>query len=305
MSARPPIPLPADVIDYIRQVFSVADDTLATRLERQPKVHEELLDLAFVDSVAMNSGPHKTQSDTVVDIDIHFVGGGWHYDRWEVADVGLIVTFRRLGEILRTKIILLQSKRLYPRESDFVEAHGLARPGGFGYLARPHVVPIQQPRLFRFDDDCRYRALQIGDRQWAVIAEYESKYGIPVHYLLYHPGAVPCEVEVPIQLPLSYSPPTTAGTRVLPATLMRAATTEFARNYSPAYRDLAGKAAAPGIWLPEFIVNGVLGCAEGYIPDDFATDEGVNRVFNLRSGPISAAILIDIDLPAGPANPSS
>ena len=114
MYARPPIPLPADVIDYIRQVFLVADDTLATRLERQPNVHEELLDLAFVDSVAMNSGPYKTQSDTVVDIDIHFIGGGWHYERWEVADIGLIVTFRRLGEILRTKIILLQSKRLYP-----------------------------------------------------------------------------------------------------------------------------------------------------------------------------------------------
>ena len=86
---------------------------------------------------------------------------------------------------------------------------------------------------------------------------------------------------------------------------MRAATTEFARNYSPSYRDLAGKGAVPGIWLPEFIVSGVLGCAEGYIPDDFASDEGVNRVFNLRSGPISAAILIDIDLPAELDNPSS
>src|SRR5687768_15019105 len=134
MAARSPIPLPADVVDYIRGIFCVADECLAGRLERQPNVHEELLDMTFVDSVAMNSGPHRTQSDTVVDIDIHFVGGGWHYERWEVADIGLIVRFRRLGELLRTKIVLLQSKRLYPRESEFVEAHGLARPGGFGYL---------------------------------------------------------------------------------------------------------------------------------------------------------------------------
>jgi hypothetical protein len=31
-----------------------------------------------------------------------------------------------LSNIPRTKIVLLQSKRLYPREADFVEAHGLA-----------------------------------------------------------------------------------------------------------------------------------------------------------------------------------
>jgi hypothetical protein len=295
---RPAIALPADVIEYVRNVFATADDGLTARLERQPNVHEELLDLAFVDLVALNSGPHRTRSDTVIDIDIHFVGGGWHFERWEVADIGLIVTFRRLGEILRRKILLLQSKRLYPREADFVEAHGLARPGGFGYLVRDDSLPIRQARLFRFDLDCRYRELQIGDRQWAVIAEYETKYGIPVHYLLYHPGGVPWQVEVPTQLPLPERPPRTAGVRALPATVMRATTTNFARNYSPSYQDLAGKASAPGTWLPDFIINDVLGCSEGYIPDDFASDEGVNRIFNLRSGPISAAILIDIDLPA-------
>jgi hypothetical protein len=42
----------------------------------------------------------------------------------------------------------------------------------------------------------------------------------------------------------------------------------------------------------------VLRCTEGYVPDDFASDPGVDRIFNLRSRPISAAILIEIDLPA-------
>lgn len=249
MALRSPIPLPSDVVEYVRNVFAVADEGLTARIERQPNVHEELLDLAFIDLVAMNAGPHRTTSDTVVDIDIHFVGGGWHYDRWEVADVGLIITFRRLGEVLRRKIVLLQSKRIYPREADFVEAHGLARPGGFGYLIRPDSLPIRQPRLFRFEPDCRYRQLQVGDRQWAVIAEYEMKYGIPVHYLLYHPGAIPWRVEVPIQLPIPERPQGTAGVRVLPATLMRATTTAFARNYSPSYQDLSGDLPAPGTWL--------------------------------------------------------
>jgi hypothetical protein len=294
----PRIPLPADVIEYVRKVFVAADDSLAARMERQPSVHEEMLDLAFIDAVATNCGPHKTVSDTVVDIDIHFVGGGWHYDRWEVADVGLIVTFRRLGEVLRTKVLLLQSKRLYPREAEFVEGHGLARPGGFGYLARPGLSDVRQQRLFRFDHECRYRALQIGDNQWSVIADYESRYGIPVHYLLYHPGTLPYQVTVPVQLPLPPRPPTQVGSRVLPATLMRARTTQFPRNYAPSVADLAEGRDSPGASLPDFMADEVLACNEGYIPDNFELDAGINRIFNQRTGPIAAAILVDIDLPA-------
>jgi hypothetical protein len=293
-----PISLSADVIDYIRDVFAQADESVAERLERHPNVHEELLDMTLVEAVASHSGPHRTESDTVVDIDIHFVGGGWHYERWEVADIGLIVTFRRLGVTLRTKIVLFQSKRLYPREAEFVEGHGLARPGGFGYLARVDAPTIRHPRLFRFDDDCRYKVLQVGDRQWTVIAQYEAKYTIPVHYLLYHPGQIPSQTTVPVQLPLPERVPSAVASRVLPASLMRADTTEFARNYAPSYRDLAGEAGAPGERLPDFIIHGVLGCSEGYVPDDFASDAGIERIFNQRSGPIAAAILIDIDLPA-------
>jgi hypothetical protein len=301
METRQPIALPSDVTDYIFEIFCAVDDSVARRIERQPNVHEESLDMTFVDTVSLNSGPHRTTSNTVVDIDIHWVGGGWHYERWEVADIGFIVTFRRLGELLRTKIVLLQSKRLYPRESEFVEAHGLARPGGFGYLApvnRPGDV--REPRLFRFDKDCRYRALQVGDKQWGTIANYESEFGIPVHYLLYHPGDLPCSVQVPVELPLSaHGASNSVGIRVLPASLLRAACTSLPRNYAPSFDELGG-GADPGTWLPAFVVNDVLGCKEGYIPESFDSDAGVNRIFNLRGAPIAAAILIDIDLPADP-----
>ena len=297
LAGLPPIELPVDVVDYIRGIFATANQMLSDRIERQPNVHEESLDLAFLDAVSAYSGPHKTKSDTVVDIDIHFVGGGWHFERWEVADIGLIVIFRRLSNILRTKIILLQSKRLYPREADFVEAHGLARPGGFGYLARRNTPDIRTPRSFRFDTECCYRALQVGDQQWAVIAEYESKYGIPVHYLLYHPGQMPSETVVPVELPLPERLLPAVGSRVMPAVLVRAETADRTRNYAPSFRDLAGPAAAPGTPLPDFMVDDVLGCREGYVPEDFDHDQGVNRIFNLRTAPISAAIVIDIDLP--------
>jgi hypothetical protein len=45
------------------------------------------------------------------------------------------------------------------------------------------------------------------------------------------------------------------------------------------------------------MVDDVLGCRDGYVPEDFDHDQGVNRIFNLRTAPISAAIVIDIDLP--------
>src|ERR1700722_17436384 len=109
-----------------------------------------MLAFSFIESIGRNSGPHKTKSDTVVDIDIHFVGGGWHYERWEGADIGLIGTFRRMGKKLRTKIVLLLSNRLYPPCAYFVEAHGFARPGGVVSLVRPDASAIQQPRLFSF-----------------------------------------------------------------------------------------------------------------------------------------------------------
>lgn len=65
-----PISLPADVIDYLRGIFVEADDKLTKRLELQPNVHEESLDLAFIDAVAQHIGPYITRSDTVVTIDI-------------------------------------------------------------------------------------------------------------------------------------------------------------------------------------------------------------------------------------------
>jgi hypothetical protein len=298
MPIQDPIPLSDDVVDYVRSVFAEADDAVTARLERQPNVHEESLDMAFIDAVAASAGPHRTQSQAVVDIDIHFVGGGWHYERWEVADIGILVTFRRLNEVLRRKVVLLQSKRLYPREAEFQEAIGLARPGGFGYFVRRKEMWGEQTRLFRFDPACRYRALQIGDSQWAAIQEYESRHGIPVHYCFYQPGSIPFQVTVPIQWPLTAAEPATVATRVMSATIVRANSTEFARNYAPSFADLAAGAGAPGVRLPGFIADEVLACNEGYVPaGDFFTDAGVNRIFNERAGPISSAIAIDIELP--------
>src|SRR5690625_3319638 len=121
-----PVPLPADVVDYVTRTFGLANDAVSSRIDRMPTTHEENLDLTFIDALASATGPHVVRSGVVVDFDIHFVGGGAHWgDRWEIADLGVIVNFRRSGSLIRTKVLLLQSKRLYPVETDFVEFRGL------------------------------------------------------------------------------------------------------------------------------------------------------------------------------------
>ncbi|GGN88990.1 hypothetical protein GCM10010112_73010 [Actinoplanes lobatus] len=279
-------------------MFATANERVTSRLDRMPTTHEETLDFAFIDALVEARGPHLTMSGTVVDIDAHFVGGGWHWQRWEIADLGLIINFRQRGNLLRTKVVLLQSKRLYPREAEFTEDLGLARPGGFGSLMAKSLPATVGPRVFRFDDSCRYRALQVGDDQWQSIAKYETTFGLPIHYMLYHPRAMPSQSSIPVQLP--FNPPTiplVTGSRVMSASAIRASTSHFSRNYAPAFGELRGGSAAPGAPIQDFIVDEVLACHEGYVVDDGAENEGLVRVFSQRGAPIAAAVRIDIDLP--------
>lgn len=90
---------------------------------------------------------------------------------------------------------------------------------------------------------------------------------------------MPLAVEVPVVVPRSEARPAEIGSRVQSATLIRASTTAFPRNYDPSFDDLANPETAPGTALAEFIVEGVLRCVEGYVPEDFDTDRGVQRIF--------------------------
>ena len=286
------------MIAYIYDVFAQANNRVTAKLDRMPTTHEEFLDLALIEALSDAVGPHVLPSSAVVDVEAHFIGGGWHWERWEIADLGVLVNFRIAGQLLRTKSILLQSKRLYPVEAEFVEDRGLARRGGYGSLMAAPPFLASAPRLFRFSESCRYRALQVGDDQWRAILEYETQYHIPVHYLLYHPHALPHEREIPVRLPLARLPGDSAlGAQVLAAVDLRARVGGQARNHAPSFSDVAGGTAAPGLRLQEFIRDEVLACKQGYVSEDPGTDEGLNRVFNQRSGPIAAAIRFDINLP--------
>lgn len=292
----PSVELPPDVVAYVGGVFSEAAESAAARLSRMPTSHEEALDFAMVDAFLEAAGPHRTASGVVFDVDVHWVGGGAHWQRWEIADLGVIFVVRRGPELLLTKVVLLQSKRLYPREVEFVPDRGLARPGGFGGLWQEPDLAAYGPRTFHFEDACRYQAMRVGDDQWLAIEQYETRFGIPVHYLLYHPRDFPAVSTIPVSVPLAPVTGTSpVGTRVLAAAALRSLLRARPANHAPTYGELTDASGAPGLGLSRFVTDRVLPCHEGYLAAP-GPDAGLARIFNQRSGPIAAAVRFDINL---------
>ena len=109
--------IPKEITDWLTNVFRTAGEAASMELTRVPNAHEEHLDLTLISTLRQFAAPFVFPSQWIVKIDTHFLGGsGGPWGRWEIADIGLLVMFRQQGELLRTKVGLLQSKRLYPTE---------------------------------------------------------------------------------------------------------------------------------------------------------------------------------------------
>jgi len=295
------IPVPQDVRDWIRSVFADCNGAVASKMSRVPTVHETSLDLTFIERLSGYAAPVRFTSEWVVRIDAHYLGGGRHFGQWEVADIGLLIIFRRGQQLLRTKVGLLQSKRLYPNEQAFDEDEAIDYLVGFArllHIADESFLKVTEPRTFTFSNASRYKAFKVGDQQFEAIREYETRYSIPIHYLFYHPLVIPFKQHVPtaanVQLPAANE----IGCRVISATEVNASVGRFDVGYSPAYDDLRTIPAAatqsgrwPGWRLEDFVVDRLMDCHEGHIAIE-QDDEGLFRVFNRRSGPISAAIAV-------------
>ncbi|WP_163513713.1 hypothetical protein [Fodinicola acaciae] len=282
-------------------------------VSRIPTTWETSLDMTFIQHFAGMSTPFQFPSGWIVDIRTHYLGGGRHFGewpdhtrRWEIADIGILVQFRQEGRIVRSKVVLLQSKRLYPNEQNWEEDSPLDYLVGFGRLYKQDDEwgDITTPRQFGFNTESRYKALVTGLRQYKSIGEFEQHQGVPVYYLLYHPWQIPHEVTQPLPAGYQVGGSCDVGCRVLPASQLRAALIGQPDGHSPAYSELLRSFADPfsqnqnqaGWRLENFIVDLVLECEAGHIADSPA-DNGLNYIFNRRSGPISAALAITIDAP--------
>ncbi len=119
----PPIPIPADVRAWLHGVFVGCNGRVARTITQVPTTHEVPLDMTFIQHFLGVSAPRRFPSGWTVEISTHYLGGGRHFSewddfprRWEIADIGMLVIFRQAGKMLRSKVALLQSKRLYPDE---------------------------------------------------------------------------------------------------------------------------------------------------------------------------------------------
>lgn len=298
--------LPNDVLNWLRTVFIDCNERVTFKLTEAPTTHEESLDMTFIESFSHHEAPVKLPSGWAMRFETHFLGGRKHWDRWEIADIGLLVMLRTAGKLQFTKVALLQSKRLYPNEVDFSEPDDYTYRIGFRRLFRQdnEWADILKPRLFNFDQDSKYKALFVGDNQYKAIREYEKRLKMPVYYLLYNPAKLPSQTTLPLQTNRTKPTVCEIGCRIASAEHVQNALANEPDGITPSYQKIHACVPKTSLkyrenWrLEDFAVDLLLSCQVGKIantPKDFNLEE----IFYRRSGPISSAISITVDAPEG------
>lgn len=304
-----PFAIPGEVTGWIRNVFSTVNARVSAKLTAFPTTHETSLDMSLIEEVSQHSAPVSFSSGWLVRLETHFLGGGRYWGRWEIADLGILIVFRRAGVVVQTKIALMQSKRLYPSEAQTTaEDHPLDYIVGFSRLlpAEQEYKSAVKARTFSFQDTSRYRALEFEGKQYEAILGYEKETTVPVHYLLYNPLQLPLLVTYPVEAGNSRYQDSTSrvGARVIAASSLDFKLKQggLLPSDNPAFRQIfetASSEQSPPWSLEYFIADLVLSCKEGHVAGvNPMEDEALFTVFNRRSGPISAALSITIDAPA-------
>jgi hypothetical protein len=303
--ARLGIVLPEDVRITLNRIFSDCNSTVSRQISIFPNTHEETLDQLLVTHLAQMQGPIKFGSGWVMRLDAHFIGGGRHYRTWEVADIGLMVVFRRKGKIVRSKIAFLQSKRLYASTQKFKAIDPYYRMGmGRLLVTDDEHQELVERKTIKFSESCRYKAIQTNDDQYNAMERFSSAHDVEIFYLFYNPIEVPWAIESPVEeLPKIQS--NHVGCRVVPRQILDQGLKSRARNYSPTYAEvksittekLEGTDTSAG-WRWEYFVNELfVACKKGKI-DDSPNFEVLLNLMNQKSSPISSAISISFDLDA-------
>lgn len=269
--------------------------------------------MPFIESLQSANTPRTFRSGWTVRLDTHFLGGGRHYGewpglppKWEIADIGFLVLYRQAGKVIRSKVALLQSKRLYPEEQHWDEDNPLDYLTGFSrlYESDDEWGEVTEARVFSLSENSQYKALVKDDRQYELIAKYEEQRKIPVYYLLYNPCWLPHSVAIPLLEDVKVDGLCEVGCRIVPARDLRAVMSGQTAGRGPRYSELANGLGgrfslnenAAGWRLENFVVDLLLEYEEGHIAVS-RNDEGLNYIFRRRSGPIAAAIAVTIDAP--------
>ena len=292
--------IPTDIVSWFRTVFAASNRRLSERIQNAPATPESHLDTTFIEHLYAYSTPRSFPSGWAIRIDTHYLGGLRHFRGWEIADIGVFVFFRHAGLLIRQKVALLQSKRLYPTagDIDYLDAYDFRV--GIARLAQreKHAPSMLAQRLLTFDDSSAYPALHAHDRQYNAIREYMGKYKLPVFYLLYNPPTTPLHVQVPIT---GYSeiidgPP--LGSRIFPYNHVSRILDTRPERYTPRLSDIAdgGDSHTSGWRLEYFMADLLLSCHTGRRFTE-ADSDAMDTLFFRRSGPIAATVAVTVEMP--------
>ena len=298
------IDIPQDVTRYVKSLFRKCNKLLSQDLSRFPSIREESLDSNLILYFSQNQAPVRLASNWIVRIDTYFIGGGRHFGTWEVADIGIMMIFRHKGKVVKSKLVMLQSKKLYanilkynPNENNFGR-YGL---GSFIESDEYHNE-VTSKRLMEFKDNSKYLAFKKNSSQQSTMGHFERRWGMDLHYLFYNPIRIPLTVEMPIvEQPVLTG--NKVGCRVIAKIDLDSALSSLTKGQSPSYshiRDnlpnkLNGLESAGGWKLETFVANLMLQCKAGLI-DDSPNFESLSVLMQQKQRPMAAALSISFNI---------
>ena len=292
--------IPIEIISWFRSVFEVSNRRLAEKIQNSPAIHESHLDTTLVEHLMGYSAPRMFPSGWTIRIDVHYLGGLRRFNGWEIADIGVFVFFQRGGSLIRQKVALLQSKRLYPKSGEINHLEEYDYRVGMARLGQRdrHAPSMMSQRLFTFEKTSRYQALHAHNDQYKAIREYMDLHHTPVFYLFYNPPTIPLHVQVPITQYVGVTENPSLGSRVVPYWKVAEILDAKKEGYSPSVTDLAGNVAACdfGWRLEHFMANLLLNCKEGRRFTDVDSYD-MEALFFRRSGPIAATVAVTVEMP--------
>jgi len=293
--------VPHDVVEWVRLIMTTANNDVTERLVNQPNVREPSLDDALINEVAKYAAPKALPSGAVVMLEVHNIGGLRQFDRWELADIAFVVHVSMDVQPLDQKIGLLQSKRLYPENFDVDTDDPISFRMGLNGLIEPKSgnTLSKVSRQYEFKKTSQYVAINCPDEQLGRIEQFHATFGEAIYYLLYNPSDIPFQTSLPATTYQNVNFPP-EGARVVEAQVIADAIAEIGKSSkSPSIGSLK-QIAGPNYWrLEHWVADLLLQCKVGrtYTKLD---KELIERLIYRRTGPIGAAIRINIDLPEAP-----
>jgi hypothetical protein len=259
--------IPADISKWLSDVFVECNERVTEKLCNNPNIQEEWLDYSWIEQLSRFSTPATLGSGWIARMQAHYLGGMRHWRMWEIADIGVLLFIRSPTAVLRRKVALLQSKRLYPTNMAVSEDAMTDYAIGFARLADPEDLgrSIALAADYDLTEESRYGALIAKSDQSKAIIAYEKKHRTPVYYQFYNPWRLPFSQHVPIDGYATPDGPLELGVRLVPSQTVHNVLASRKKSYRPMIEELKAGSAPDGYgWrLEDFMAAEFLGCREG------------------------------------------